>query len=126
MSVVIVDDRDPRIQYSPSTGWYQGGVFQEYLNTTMAATEIGTGSDHTATFSFQGTSVAVYGTVNQGRSTMSFSLDRGVPSVFDAATSTAGTVHHKLFFASGTLPDGQHTLVMTQTSGPIIFMFLDY
>ncbi|KAJ7636320.1 hypothetical protein FB45DRAFT_906381 [Roridomyces roridus] len=123
MSVVIVDDRDPRIQYSPSTGWKQGSHFEQYLTTTTVAT--GTAIDQTATFSFQGTSLAVYGTVTQGRSTMSFSLDQGVPSVFDASFSSSGTVHHKLLFASGTLTDGQHTLVMTQTSGTNS-IFLDY
>ncbi|KAJ7644900.1 hypothetical protein FB45DRAFT_898926 [Roridomyces roridus] len=121
MSVVVVDDRDPRIQYSPSTGWKQGGRFEQYLATTTVAA----GSGSTASFSFQATSVAVYGTVDQGSSTMSFALDGGVPSVFDATSSILGIVHHQPLFLSGSLPDGQHSLVMTQESG-VKFIFLDY
>ncbi|KAJ7648028.1 hypothetical protein FB45DRAFT_705686, partial [Roridomyces roridus] len=111
-----VDDRDLRIQYSPTTGWKQGGVFDEYSGTTMTAS----GINQTATLSFQeGTSIAVYGTADPGEPTMSFVLDHGVPFVFNATSLSSRNTHHQLLFASDTLTDGQHTLVLTQTSAQI-------
>ncbi|KAJ7482948.1 hypothetical protein B0H11DRAFT_1807255 [Mycena galericulata] len=121
---VIVDDHDPRVQYTPSTGWTTKGKPVEYMSTTTASTTPG----NTATFSFEGTSLTVYGTVGPSKgqgATMSFSIDNELPTTFTAPGSNSSTVHHEVLWDSGTLADGNHTLLITQTS-KVEQIFLDY
>lgn len=55
---VIIDDRDPQIQYSP--GWQANGSPNEYQRTTTNTARQGA----SFTLNFVGTSVAVYGTLD--------------------------------------------------------------
>ncbi|KAJ7622129.1 hypothetical protein FB45DRAFT_696117, partial [Roridomyces roridus] len=116
---VIVDDHDSRVHYSPSTGWTGRGDVQQFMQTTSAA--LHSSSGETATFLFNGTSVVVYGKVAPTASgaVMAFSIDDSPPASFIAPPTSADrdfVVHHQILFTSGALPNGTHTLTMTQTS----------
>ncbi|KAJ7059614.1 hypothetical protein C8F01DRAFT_989205, partial [Mycena amicta] len=125
--LAIVDDRDPTIAYGGS--WSDGGVAQEFQSTTHWASAAGS----TARFSFTGTSVAVYGTVASGstQASMSFSVDDGLSTgSYTPPSGLTAYIHHELLFASPSLDNAEHTLVITQTlaqaHGVIYFDFLTY
>ncbi|KAJ7720869.1 hypothetical protein DFH07DRAFT_858305 [Mycena maculata] len=130
---VIVDDHDALVLYNPtvpahsnvSSGWLQEGTQTEFTKTTSSSVTPG----ETATFTFTGSSVTVFGTLgpppNLGNaSSMLFSIDQGTPSAF-IAPAIDNTTHHELIWTSGPLAEESHTLVITQNS-PIRQIFLDY
>ncbi|KAJ7055751.1 hypothetical protein C8F01DRAFT_1157588 [Mycena amicta] len=124
-NLAIVDDDDLRVVYS--TGWDQAGSSEEFDSTTHCSTTVGS----TASFTFFGTSVNVYGTYafNSTLATFSFVLDNS-PSgqgTFTPPANTTSDVHHDLFFNSGTLTNASHTLVIRQTAVDTrCILFLDY
>ncbi|KAJ7636381.1 hypothetical protein FB45DRAFT_864430 [Roridomyces roridus] len=116
---VIVDDHDSRVHYSPSTGWTGRGDVQQFMQTTSAAVHSGS---ETATFSFNGTSVIVYGKLapTGTGAVMAFSVDGSPPASFTAPPTSVDSefvVHHQILFTADALPHGTHNLTMTQTSG---------
>ncbi|KAJ6457570.1 hypothetical protein DFH09DRAFT_1232789 [Mycena vulgaris] len=125
MNVVIVDDSDPLIRYAGS--WSGAGSNVEFNKTTKVSRVQGS----TATFSFVGTSIVVYGSVgpsdlNSPLPSMSFSVDGSVIGSYTAPDLTS-SIHHEALWASPTMKTGSHTLVITQTAaqaGAVIF--LDY
>ncbi|KAJ7704863.1 hypothetical protein B0H17DRAFT_695884 [Mycena rosella] len=119
---VIVDDHDPQVQYKGQ--WGHTGSSTEYLGTTRAAGTQGS----TATFKFEGTSVGVFGTVGSGNGgSMAFSVD-GSPSSSYSAPPLQSALYHQPLWVSGDLPDGEHTLSITQNSAgkDKNEIFLDY
>ncbi|KAJ6544678.1 hypothetical protein DFH09DRAFT_1173089 [Mycena vulgaris] len=120
---VIVDDRDTRIQYTPPGGWTSGGTPAEYMMTTSTSKLEGA----TAIFTFEGTSVGVYGTVGPGNgSSMAFSID-GSSVGYYAAPAVNAPIYHEAFWSSEALPNGTHTLIIIQTSSTQSYIiFLDY
>ncbi|KAJ7720872.1 hypothetical protein DFH07DRAFT_684064, partial [Mycena maculata] len=122
---VIVDDHDPLVQYNPPGGWLSEGSSIEYMKTTMAPTVLGS----TATFKFNGTSIAVYGTIAgpNYQATMDFHIDTLTGSYSPAMTVVDTTTYHQLLWTSDVLVDGVHTLVITQNcSIQDRILFLDY
>ncbi|KAJ7704924.1 hypothetical protein B0H17DRAFT_886048, partial [Mycena rosella] len=104
---VIIDDHDPRMQYNGQWGNY--GSSPEYLSTTRASRTRG----DMVTFTFEGTSVGVFGTVGAGNgATMEFSLDHSPNSSFSAPPSISGLFHQPLW-TSGVLFNELHTLSIT-------------
>ncbi|ESK82010.1 hypothetical protein Moror_8416 [Moniliophthora roreri MCA 2997] len=107
-----VDDMDPRIEYTPANSWFTAGVSEEYNSTTHCSQS----SPAEMTFQFNGTSIAVYGTISpladRPNPVDLYILD-GSPPVQFAPIIQAGVVrrHERMFF-SPTLKDGLHTLVM--------------
>ncbi|KAJ7061304.1 hypothetical protein C8F01DRAFT_1369492 [Mycena amicta] len=121
---VVVDDRDPAVQYTPAWETADIGLPIEFGSTTSRALKNG----DTARFSFTGTSVAVYGTIGPQTgvgSSMSFSIDGGSSTSFSAPTGPS-TTYHQRFFESSFLPDAAHTLQITSTSAAPSQLFLDY
>ncbi|EEB89922.1 hypothetical protein MPER_11933 [Moniliophthora perniciosa FA553] len=110
-----VDDMDPRIKYTPANGWFLAGVSEEYNSTTHCSQS----SPVEMTFQFNGTSIAVYGTISpladRPNPVDLYILDDSSPVRF-APTIEAGVVrrHERMFF-SPTLKDGLHTLVIRRT-----------
>ncbi|KAJ7174078.1 hypothetical protein C8R43DRAFT_873753 [Mycena crocata] len=122
---VIVDDHDPAIQYNPSGGWLSLGAPTEFMSTTRLATRAGA----TASFTFVGTSITVYGTVGPGgnASTIAFSVDASAPLTYSAPTVDSGALYHQAFFTSPILPEASHTLLITRDSSTKHnILFLDY
>ncbi|TFL00187.1 hypothetical protein BDV98DRAFT_509456 [Pterulicium gracile] len=102
---VLVDDFDPRITYTPADGWRTMGSDTEFNSTTHALLE-GTGS-------FNGTGIAVYGTlaVESGdQLTVTFILDDGTPMSY--SPDSRDLRYRTRFFQSPVLEDGEHTLLM--------------
>ncbi|KAJ7720868.1 hypothetical protein DFH07DRAFT_304416 [Mycena maculata] len=121
---VIVDDHDGQVHYNPANGWFSGGESMEYMTTTKVSVAAGS----TATFNFEGSFIAVYGTVGPGiaqASFMTFSIDQGSAASYDAP-ATPSAIHHQSLWSSRTLAsNGPHTLLISQNSaGERIY--LDY
>ena len=109
---VIVDDRDPSIKYSGN--WHNGRGAEDFMVTTSEPQ----GASSFATFSFAGTGVGIYGTINGVDETAEFRfvLD-GVPQ--DPFICFSGHPHtrHQPFFSSPTLEDGPHEIVINRAGG---------
>ncbi|KAJ7077986.1 hypothetical protein B0H15DRAFT_1025959 [Mycena belliarum] len=122
-NVAIVDERDPLVRYTGT--WNDAGAPLEFKGTTRWSSVQGS----TASFSFVGTSVTVFGTVaavNPPQAALSFLVDKTVAGSFAPEGLTAD-VHHTALWASPPLADGPHTLVVTQTAAQAAgVLFLDY
>ncbi|KIP02869.1 hypothetical protein PHLGIDRAFT_275426 [Phlebiopsis gigantea 11061_1 CR5-6] len=126
MTLISVDDTDPRITYLG--GWNTSGVPAEYNSTTHYAS-----SNYQAfTFTFHGTQILVFGTVpeNDGigvHTAVQYVLDNRPPEM-QTFPQTQSDLHQTNFFTSPPLPSGQHNLAAIVTSvGPHYFFdFLQY
>ncbi|KAF8148383.1 hypothetical protein B0H34DRAFT_736754 [Crassisporium funariophilum] len=120
--VTRIDDTDRSIVYS--SGWEATGGPDEYQETTMSTSNQGA----SATVSFSGTQISVFGTIaDKGLGdapTSSYRVDGGSAKT---VVSTLGNniQYGQLFYNSGRLAAGQHTLVITYT-GQSSFFYLDY
>ncbi|CCM03342.1 uncharacterized protein FIBRA_05471 [Fibroporia radiculosa] len=125
-SAVILDDTSPLISYS--SGWVLAGSSAEYNQTRHGASTAG----QTATFTFNGTSIAVYGSLGSidvyGQPQTQYSIDGEVSAVYDAPIITPGTyTDHTLFYCSPPLTAGVHTLGIENLNGTAPSEFwLDY
>ncbi|KAF8146296.1 hypothetical protein K438DRAFT_1628449 [Mycena galopus ATCC 62051] len=109
---VLIDDNDPLVQYSP--GWTREGHAPEFNATTHVSATRG----DTASLKFEGTSIRVYGTIapNAGQSRLNFSLDGVDLASYQAPsvpTTESGGITNQLFWASPTLNETLHQLVIT-------------
>ncbi|KAJ7047086.1 hypothetical protein C8F04DRAFT_1248118 [Mycena alexandri] len=120
----IVDDRDPGIQYVGT--WNQAGSSEEFDSTTTWSSTQGT----SASFTFVGTSVTVFGTVaakNPPDATLGFAVDKTTTGSFEPASGMTSDIHHQVLWASPSLANGTHTLVITQTEAQATgVIYLDY
>jgi len=115
--LVKVDDRDARITYSPVNAWATGGQADEYDGTTTY-TLAGYAS---FTFSFQGTSLQVIGTLD-GTTTpptgaFTYQIDGGTALLRSAQTVSGTRTPGVVLVQMDNIAAGQHTLVVTN-SGP--------
>ncbi|KNZ77308.1 hypothetical protein J132_05736 [Termitomyces sp. J132] len=106
----LVDDRDPQIAYSGD--WVLGGTSQEYHSTTHGSVKGSTGA--TATFSFTGSLVAVFGTISTP-AVSTYAIDGSVVFTLTADHHTDNVQYKQQFFASDQLSNSYHTLVVTST-----------
>ncbi|KAJ3556880.1 hypothetical protein NM688_g1782 [Phlebia brevispora] len=126
-TALVVDDRDLSIHYS--SGWQQvtdPSGSGDYLLTGSGAGSAGM----TASFSFNGTGVEVYGPLGSGYGQPSalFTVDNSNNATFTAPSPQPGSyTSGNLFYRSPPLPDGVHELVITNLNGtsPNVF-WLDY
>ncbi|KIP07163.1 hypothetical protein PHLGIDRAFT_428764 [Phlebiopsis gigantea 11061_1 CR5-6] len=131
MDVVTVDDSDLSLLEYSHNQWFLGGSSSEYNSTTHGSFSAGA----KMTFKFNGTSVAVYGTI----SGTDPALQSTVPAcnstyqIDDASLSTytapfvSANLYQARYFQSPQLQAGPHTLVLTATcanQGP--WFWLDY
>ncbi|KAJ3504503.1 hypothetical protein NLJ89_g7906 [Agrocybe chaxingu] len=119
-----IDDTDPAIVYTNEGidwGRYGDGT-HEYNNTATLSVKQGA----TARFTFEGSSVAVYGTVgvNDILAVSSYTIDGGSPVNYTMPRVSSNQYRH-LFFQSPTLPRGTHTLVI-QTLVDDGYYWLDF
>ncbi|KAJ7342958.1 hypothetical protein DFH08DRAFT_650820, partial [Mycena albidolilacea] len=108
-----VDERDPLVHYVGS--WTLTGAPLEFRGTTKFSNTAGS----TASFSFEGTSIVVYGSVaaiNPPKASMSFVVDNSVSGSYTPSGNMSADVHHQALWASPTMSNGSHTLVITQTA----------
>ncbi|KAJ7704804.1 hypothetical protein B0H17DRAFT_921022, partial [Mycena rosella] len=112
-NAAIVDDHDALVRYTGA--WQTGGESEEFKGTTSFSSEAGAA----ATFSFNGTSVAVFGTVAakaQPNASLTFLVDSSVTGAYTSPSNLASAIHHESLWASPALSDGPHTLVITQAT----------
>ncbi|KAJ6451787.1 hypothetical protein C8R45DRAFT_1223752 [Mycena sanguinolenta] len=108
----IVDDRDPRIEYEGA--WNNGGVPIEFDGTTKYATQAGA----TASFTFVGSLIAVYGSVSVEHpaiASMSFMVDNLTTGSYTPADDIDAALTRAVLWSSPSMGEGSHKLVMTQT-----------
>ncbi|KAJ7679742.1 hypothetical protein B0H17DRAFT_986855 [Mycena rosella] len=111
-NVVIVDDRDSPIQYAGS--WNDAGAEVEFHGTTRWASQAGS----TASFTFSGSSVTVYGSVaakNPAEASLNFVIDNSVTGSYTPSDSLDEGLFHEALWTSPSMSEGTHTLVITQT-----------
>ncbi|KAG6833406.1 hypothetical protein H0H87_007391 [Tephrocybe sp. NHM501043] len=124
---IIIDDASPRIVY---TGfWERAGRFEEYKATTHGTS----GAGARATFTFNGSSIAVFGTIGRENNNgdplfapiTTYSLDGGVAVPF-THTPNYGIVFRQMFFQAQDLEEKEHTLVIENTVSGKNMVWLDY
>ncbi|KAF5381920.1 hypothetical protein D9757_007578 [Collybiopsis confluens] len=119
-ATLFFDDSDSQIVYSGSTNSTSG--INDFQGTITGLQNGGS-----LQFKFGGTSVQVYGRVDNATAgaitDASFSVD-GAPSVSFTAVTTSVLVHNKQFFSSRPLSSGQHTLTVSNKGG--IPLWVDY
>ncbi|KAH7925589.1 hypothetical protein BV22DRAFT_1046689 [Leucogyrophana mollusca] len=121
---VYVDDRDPTLSYSGV--WFTGTFTSDYQNSSHGTNTAGS----SVSFSFTGTQVSVYGSVDPSNSVCisspisTYMVDNtSVTTYFALATETK--LSNCLFFESPVLEGGLHSLVITSASQNGLFWF-DY
>ncbi|KAJ7439086.1 hypothetical protein FB451DRAFT_1059844 [Mycena latifolia] len=126
-NVAIVDERDPLVHYTGS--WLDGSSEPEpdaFQGTTRWSSIFGS----TASFSFVGASVSVFGFVSAVQPvqvSFTFLVDSTIKGTYTSPTGLTADLHHEPFWASPNLGDGDHTLVITQAGGSADgVLFLDY
>ncbi|KAJ7595425.1 hypothetical protein C8J56DRAFT_922276, partial [Mycena floridula] len=103
-----------------SSGWGRAGSSSEYNSTTHFASNGG----NSLSFSFDGSNVAIVGTIPTGSSvSSSYSIDGGLVIAYSSPI-VANTTYSVTFFDSGTLPNDSHTVSVIYTGGNTYF--LDY
>ncbi|KAJ6624643.1 hypothetical protein B0H10DRAFT_2212436 [Mycena sp. CBHHK59/15] len=120
----IVDERDPLVSYAGV--WNNAGSSAEFNGTTRWSGTQGA----TATFTFVGTSITVYGTVaaiNPPLASLGFAIDGAASGTYTPANLTSD-VHHEALWTSPTLSSGSaHTLYLmySTTSTAVRTYFVD-
>ncbi|KAF7324064.1 hypothetical protein MKEN_00628800 [Mycena kentingensis (nom. inval.)] len=124
---VIVDERNSAVHYAGT--WTEAGEQVEFGGTTKCTVMQGS----TASFTFIGTSISVFGTVVaslEPQGSMDFVIDNRhqLAGTYRVPPASSSDLHHQLLYTSPPLDDAQHTLVMTQTGiqGSDATICLDY
>ncbi|KAJ7210581.1 hypothetical protein B0H12DRAFT_979339, partial [Mycena haematopus] len=119
-----VDERDPLVDYGGT--WNDAGDPSEFNGTTKWSPTQGS----TASLTFVGTSVTVFGTVgaiSPPQASLSFLVDNSITGTYTPPNNLASNIHHEALWTSPTLNDSSHTLVITQTTAQSVgVIFLDY
>ncbi|KAK1230687.1 hypothetical protein PQX77_006218 [Marasmius sp. AFHP31] len=111
--VTRIDERDPRLVFTPNGAWFPAGKKPEYMETTMGTTTAGA----RMSFNFTGTGIEVFGTLSN---------DIRAPAVLNVFTIDGGTSvqwsqhpvlghptqYNAKMFSTRELEDGTHNLVM--------------
>ena len=70
---------------------------------------------------------ATIGTVSPPQSSLTFLLDNSISGTYTPASGQTAVIYHEALWASPTLSEGEHTLVITQTAAQSQgVIFLDY
>ncbi|KAJ7439088.1 hypothetical protein FB451DRAFT_157331 [Mycena latifolia] len=131
-NVAIADGLDPLVQYTGTWANDGFGTPEQFQRTARWSSVQGS----TASLSFVGSSVTVFGTVGeppivagQTRPQVSFTfvVDNSITGTYTPPADLTGVIYHEPFWASPPLGDGPHTLVITQSEAATIgIILLDY
>ncbi|KAK1230682.1 hypothetical protein PQX77_006213 [Marasmius sp. AFHP31] len=111
--ITRIDDRDPRLVFTPNGAWSPGGKQPEYMETTIGTRTAGA----RMSFNFTGTGIEVFGVLsNDIRDSAvlnTFTIDGGT-SVRWSQRPVLGlpTQYNAKMFSTRGLEDGTHNLVM--------------
>jgi hypothetical protein len=107
-----LNDADATISYSGFS--YAGGRgFGDYQDDIHYATANGS----TATLTFTGTGIQVYGEQYTDQGNIGISIDGGTQQVVSTVPSDGARHSNVAVYASGTLASGTHTIVVTKLAG---------
>ncbi|PVF92685.1 hypothetical protein CPB86DRAFT_790913 [Serendipita vermifera] len=112
---IIIDDTDSGVSYSD--GWTRTFASYELLGTTHRSP---TDRDGTITYTFTGTSIAVYGTIHDkyGNTPLAyFYMDDSTTGTPFTANGLEALRPHTRLFDSGTLSNGQHRIRIQTLAG---------
>ncbi|PVF92551.1 hypothetical protein CPB86DRAFT_819533 [Serendipita vermifera] len=116
---MVVDDDDDLIVYSGN--WTRRTIDEEYLTSSHQPITVGSN----ATFRFNGTSIQVYGTIEDGVSqALEFTLDASKNTTLPSPLNSS-LPRHSILYQARDLLSGQHQLTITylNTSSSV---YLDY
>lgn len=117
-----IDDNDPQMSYQPPNAWRLNSN-NEFIDGTLHFTNV---SSATASVSFSGDAVAIYGTVSSDHANIRVSLD-GQTTIYNGGSGgIASTLHPQtlLFFANN-LSSERHTLVVSPDQEQNTGLFVD-
>jgi hypothetical protein len=116
MSLVSLDDNDPSIEYQGNWELLTGNS-RDFDSTEHIVSQVGA----TATFKFTGSSVSVICTLPSGTGTSAANIliDSQSPVFVSKDLNSDSASHNIALFVSETLPNGGHTIVITNAgTGP--------
>ncbi|GJE95356.1 hypothetical protein PsYK624_115400 [Phanerochaete sordida] len=117
-----VDDANSAIVYSGGWSLNHTADSSDFNHTTTTSTSAGAGF----VFQFNGTAVSVYGCLEPHMpSSATYTLDDGAPTRFTSADSDA-YVPQRVFFDSGAVPLGAHTLRATAAGPGLCIDYVQY
>ncbi|KAI0700614.1 hypothetical protein BC835DRAFT_1411958 [Cytidiella melzeri] len=102
----LIDDTDSRLEYSGK--WFPGGVSEEFQDTTHGTSDPGSN----VTFTFNGTFVAAFATIDHSGVRCAYTLDDAEPIAVNQSGSSPPQYKYNLFTLQG-LDDRQHQLTIT-------------
>ncbi|KAF8176343.1 hypothetical protein K438DRAFT_1979137 [Mycena galopus ATCC 62051] len=107
----IIDDQDPSVKYTGT--WVVGGTVHEHDDTVSSSVQVG----NNFLVPFTGTAIAVYGTYDAGSAGVqtSYAIDGGTPTTV-TSTSSPNDSYQQLFWQSGPVSSGAHSLVVTMVA----------
>ncbi|KAH9851552.1 hypothetical protein C2E23DRAFT_229419 [Lenzites betulinus] len=110
---MIVDNADPTIQYKGAWTAQTGLDNTDYYAGTIVYANV---SGATATLVFTGNCVKVFGAIVAPPGTYNtlstYTIDGGPPTVFQPPSEITTPMYNQLFFGSGTISYGLHTIVV--------------
>ncbi|KAH7108407.1 hypothetical protein BKA62DRAFT_682083 [Auriculariales sp. MPI-PUGE-AT-0066] len=109
---ITVEDTSPLISYQPASAWRESPA-DDPLALQSSASSFRTTSQPgaTASLSFSGTGISIFGSTGPNHGQYSVSIDGGAQQVLSGSTATV-VAQVPLFSASG-LTSGDHTIVIT-------------
>ncbi|KAF7340849.1 hypothetical protein MSAN_02114400 [Mycena sanguinolenta] len=122
-----IDNVNPMIQYAPDGAWVAGSDTADplgYLYSNNGTFEVSITQGSSATFTFNGTQIYVYGAKRNNHSPYSVTLD-GTTNTFDGFSAISVW---EPIFVSDVLQPGLHTLTLTNqmTNSSFPYLDLDY
>ncbi|KAJ7682870.1 hypothetical protein B0H17DRAFT_50240 [Mycena rosella] len=119
-----IDNVNPMIQYAPASAWTEGNKLTDPLASSYSnggTFTLCTTQGSSATFQFNGTQVYVFGAKRDNHGPYSITLD-GASTTLDgfSAVATFSTL-----FVSNVLPQGIHTITVTNELNDATKAFLD-
>ncbi|KAF9538152.1 hypothetical protein CPC08DRAFT_600340, partial [Agrocybe pediades] len=113
---IRVDDRDPSINYTPSSAWTRGGSSHEYRHTTTSTSDF----NASVIYRFKASRISVWGTIpsklGDKPPESSYTIDNGSPTTMIFSQNPFFNQYQHIFFQSDPLTSEAHTLVIT--TGP--------
>ncbi|KAF7984902.1 hypothetical protein HWV62_10911 [Athelia sp. TMB] len=113
-TIVRVDDTDTSINYSSNWVLITDLKNPQGYNHTQHLTRV-TGSS--ATFTFNGTQIAVLGSYGSTGPTSQYSIDDGPPTTFTPMFNTSSEIYSQVFYTSPVLDAGEHKITIALVSG---------
>ncbi|KAF9263367.1 hypothetical protein L218DRAFT_346221 [Marasmius fiardii PR-910] len=113
ISTTVIDDSDTRVLYQPSSSWQTNNATNEgFMNNTL---HFSSTNGSSASLTFTGQAIAVYGTVSNDRSNLLVSLNGQTQQIsVDDGPRLATSLHSGvLWYFTDALGPGEHFLSLT-------------